>query len=189
MSETRRLLEAAHALSVLLRSRGVPHAFYGSALTAALANHPHSDEISCIVEGGQTSAHPFRRVREAVATSDDFAVVHSPWTNRRGFPMTVNSTAKIEILPAGETGPRRLDTTTIMKIHGVPFLTVTEFIRAKLKVWAMCDRDARDILYMMLRYWQRVDFNRISEHDMDQFVNRNADAAPAWFAIKKKYRA
>ncbi len=42
---------------------------------------------------------------------------------------------------------------------------------------------------MMLRYWQRVDFNRISEHDMDQFVNRNADAAPAWFAIKKKYRA
>ncbi len=43
MSETRRLLEAAHALSVLLRSRGVPHAFYGSALTAALANHPHSD--------------------------------------------------------------------------------------------------------------------------------------------------
>ncbi len=52
--------------------------------------------------------------------------------------MTVNSTAKIEILPAGETGPRRLDTTTIMKIHGVPFLTVTEFIRAKLKVWAMC---------------------------------------------------
>ncbi|KAF8893662.1 hypothetical protein CPB85DRAFT_1330700 [Mucidula mucida] len=182
----RSLLEAAHALSVLLRSRGVPHAFYGSALTAALANHPHSD-----VRLAQTSAHPFRRVREAVATSDDFAVVHSPWTNRRGFPMTVNSTAKIEILPAGETGPRRLDTTTIMKIHGVPFLTVTEFIRAKLKVWAISrqDRDARDILYMMLRYWQRVDFNRISEHDMDQFVNRNADAAPAWFAIKKKYRA
>lgn len=47
------------------------------------------------------------------------------------------SLRKIEILPAGETGPRRLDATTIMKIQGVPFLTISEFVRAKLKVWAM----------------------------------------------------
>lgn len=45
--------------------------------------------------------------------------------------------AKIEILPAGEEGPRRLDESTVMKIHGIPFLTVSEFIRAKLKCWIM----------------------------------------------------
>jgi len=44
---------------------------------------------------------------------------------------------QIEILPAGETGPRRLDATTVMKVQGVPFLTISEFIRAKLKSWTM----------------------------------------------------
>lgn len=103
MSDTRRLLDAANALSTLLRARGVPHAFYGSALPAALANQPHADvshppfviplishpqqEISCIVEGGQHQAHPFRRAREAVAASNDFTVVQSPWTNRYLFPI------------------------------------------------------------------------------------------------------
>lgn len=43
MSETQRLLEAAAALSYLLRSNGVPHAFYGSVLTAVLANSMHCD--------------------------------------------------------------------------------------------------------------------------------------------------
>lgn len=44
---------------------------------------------------------------------------------------------QIEILPAGEAGPRHLDTSTVMKIQGIPFLTITEFIRAKLKTWMM----------------------------------------------------
>ena len=54
------------------------------------------------------------------------------------FPSTAQLIARhsqIEIVPAGEEGPRNLDTTTIMAIKGVPFLSVTEFIRAKLRVW------------------------------------------------------
>jgi len=43
MHETRRLLEAATALSLLLRHASIPHAFYGSVLTAALATSPFSD--------------------------------------------------------------------------------------------------------------------------------------------------
>jgi len=44
---------------------------------------------------------------------------------------------EIEILSAGEEGPRRLDANTIMNIRGLPFLSVSEYIRAKLKSWAM----------------------------------------------------
>jgi len=40
---------------------------------------------------------------------------------------------QIEILPGGEDLRRRLDATTVMKVQGVPFVTVSEFIRAKLK--------------------------------------------------------
>lgn len=42
---------------------------------------------------------------------------------------------QIEIVLAGEEGPRNLDPTTIMAIKGIPFLSVTEFVRAKLRVW------------------------------------------------------
>ncbi|KAG6831076.1 hypothetical protein H0H92_013000 [Tricholoma furcatifolium] len=129
MSETRRLLEAAAALSYLLHENGVPHAFYGNVLTA------------------------------------------------------------IEILAAGESGPRHLDNTTVMKLQGVPFLTVSEFIRAKLKTWIIrgSEGDAQDISYVLSRYWNRVDINRIPEQDMGVFVMRNSIAAPAWTAVKRKY--
>jgi hypothetical protein len=43
MHETRRLLEAATALSLLLQNASIPHAFYGSVLTAVLATSPFSD--------------------------------------------------------------------------------------------------------------------------------------------------
>jgi len=43
MPETRRLLEAANALSHALRAHGVPHAFYGSLFVAVLANSPQAD--------------------------------------------------------------------------------------------------------------------------------------------------
>ncbi|KAJ7931316.1 hypothetical protein B0H13DRAFT_863037 [Mycena leptocephala] len=149
MSETRRLLEASAALSQLLRANGIPHAFYGSVLTAVLANSSHSDEIFCIVEGGQNLPHPFRRVRDALAGNGDFTITHSPWTNRlhvtyRRFIPAI----EIEILPAGETGPRHLDSTTVMKMQGLPFLTISEFIRSKLKTWMIRgeDRDAQDII-------------------------------------------
>jgi len=190
MSETRRILEGATALSQLLRARGIAHAFYGSMLTAVLANSSHSDEIFCVVEGGQNHPHPFRRVRDAIAGSEDFTTIVSPWTNRlhvtyrRPIPAI-----EIEILPAGETGPRHLDSSTVMKIQGIPFLTISEFIRAKLKTWMIrgLERDAQDISWVLSRYWNRVDINRIPEHDMNQFVAQNVAAAPAWSAIKRKY--
>lgn len=40
MYETRRLVEAASALSAFLKTRGIPHAFYGDALISLLANQP-----------------------------------------------------------------------------------------------------------------------------------------------------
>lgn len=46
--------------------------------------------------------------------------------------------SQIEILPAGEEGPRHLDASTVMKIQSIPFLTISEFIRARLKTWMMC---------------------------------------------------
>ncbi|KAF7338766.1 hypothetical protein MSAN_02199100 [Mycena sanguinolenta] len=190
MSETRRLLEASAALSQLLRATGVPHAFHGSVLTAVLANSSHSDEIFCIVEGGQNQPHPFRRVRDALAGNGDFTITHSPWTNRlhvtyRRFIPAI----EIEILPAGETGPRHLDSRTVMKLQGLPFLTISEFIRTKLKTWMIRaeDRDAQDIIYVLSRYWNRVDMNRIPEHDMNQFVSRNTSVGPAWAAVRRKY--
>ncbi|KAF8237384.1 hypothetical protein L208DRAFT_1356323 [Tricholoma matsutake] len=188
MSETQRLLEAAAALSHLLRSSGVPHAFYGSVLTAVLANRSHCDEIFCIVESSHP--HPFRRVRDAIAGSQDFTTTHSPWTNRLHTTYhRLIPAISIEILPAGEAGPRHLDTTTVVKIHGVPFLTVSEFIRAKLKSWIIrgLDSDAQDITYVLSHYWNRVDINRIPEQDMGLFIARNTAVAPAWTAVKRKY--
>ncbi|KAK7047924.1 hypothetical protein VNI00_006252 [Paramarasmius palmivorus] len=190
MSETRRLLEAARALSQLLDANNVAHAFHGSVLTAVLANLPQSDEIYCVVEGGQGQAHPFRRVRDSIAGNEDFAVIHSPWTNRLFISYRrLIPTIEIEILPAGECGPRRLDSNTIMKIQNIPFLALSEFIRAKLNSWMIggSDRDAQDISWTLSRYWNRVDINRIPELDMNTFVTRHSTAAPAWSALRRKY--
>ncbi|PCH44788.1 hypothetical protein WOLCODRAFT_27048 [Wolfiporia cocos MD-104 SS10] len=188
MHETNRLLEAAAALSRLLRADGIPHAFHGSFLTAVLSNAPHADEIYCVVEGGST--HPFRRVRRACAGSADFTIVVSPWSSRlhatyhRFIPAI-----DIEILRAGEEGPRHLDATTVMPIGRVPFLTISEFIRAKLKAWAIrgIDHDARDITFALTRYWNRVDINRIPEQEMNEFVRQHRAAAPAWAQLQRKY--
>ena len=49
------------------------------------------------------------------------------------------------------------------------------------------EHDAEDIVYVLTRYWNRVDFNRIPEHDMDEFVRRHPAAASAWAQIKQKY--
>jgi hypothetical protein len=37
-------------------------------------------EIFCIVEGG--TAHPFRRVRQALTGNADLSITPSPWSNR-----------------------------------------------------------------------------------------------------------
>jgi len=49
------------------------------------------------------------------------------------------------------------------------------------------ERDAQDISYVLVRYWNRVDINRITEQDMNVFVSRNTSAAPAWAALRRKY--
>jgi len=49
------------------------------------------------------------------------------------------------------------------------------------------ERDAQDISYVLTRYWNRVDINRITEQDMNVFVTRNTSAAPAWAALRRKY--
>ncbi|KAF7291961.1 hypothetical protein MIND_01221700 [Mycena indigotica] len=190
MTETRRLLDASTALSLLLRVQSVPHAFYGSVLTAVLANSPQSDEIFCVVEGGQNQPHAFRRVRDALAGNADFTITHSPWTNRLHVTYRRYIPAiEIEILPAGEHGPRHLDQTTVMKMEGLPFLTISEFLRSKLKSWMIRgeDRDAQDIVYVLGRHWTRVDINRIPENDMNFFVARHTSVAPAWAAVRRRY--
>ncbi|KAI0062702.1 hypothetical protein BV25DRAFT_1915841 [Artomyces pyxidatus] len=207
MPETRRLLEAASALSQSLRASGVPHAFHGSMFVAVLANSPQADEIFCIVEGG--AVHPFRRVRQALAGSQDFVITPSPWSNRlhvkyhRCIPPvevsvlspTIHDSSstrlppQIEILPAGEAGPRRLDALTVLAVSGVPFLTISEFVRAKLKTWVIrgSERDAQDIAFVMTRYWNSIDINRVPEQDMDRFVESVEAAASGWTAVKRKY--
>lgn len=188
MPETRRLLEAATALSQLLRASGVPHAFYGSLFTAVVTSSPQADEIFCIVEGGST--HPFRRVRQALTGRQDITITASPWSNRlhakyhRCIPPI-----EIEILPAGEAGPRRLDALTVTVMSGIPFLSISEFIRAKLKTWLIrgSERDAQDIIFFVSRYWNSVDMNRIPEHDMNHFVEVYGAAASGWAALKRKY--
>ncbi|KAG2107357.1 hypothetical protein BD769DRAFT_134146 [Suillus cothurnatus] len=207
MSDSRRLLEAASALSQLLRQHSIAHAFYGSILTAVLSDNPRCDEIFCIVEGGST--HPFRRVRQAIVGSEHFTTTHSPWSNRLHatyrqvipaievsislnvfltMPLMI-AALKIEILPAGEYGPRRLDSSTIMQLQGIPFLTLSEFVRAKLKTWTIrgSDRDAQDIIYTLCRYWNRLDINRVPEQDMNHFVIAHRTAALSWAALKRKY--
>ncbi|KAI0030236.1 hypothetical protein K488DRAFT_79723 [Vararia minispora EC-137] len=189
MPETRRLLEAATALSQVLRSAGIAHAFHGSVLVSLLANSGQADEIYCIVQGGNT--HPFRRVRQAFENSEDITMTPSPWSNRlharyhRCIPPV-----EIEILSAGEDGPRRLDSMNITIMHGVPWLSMSEFVRAKLKAWMIrgSERDAQDIAFVISRYWNTIDINRIPEQDMERFVDAVPIAAPAWVALKRRYR-
>jgi hypothetical protein len=49
------------------------------------------------------------------------------------------------------------------------------------------ERDAQDIIFIICRYWNSIDVNRIPEHDMDRFVEVVRAAAPGWAAIKRKY--
>ena len=92
----------------------------------------------------------------------------------------------------------------------MPFLTYSEFIRAKLKNWMMyaspfrprlstfvliisfssrgSEKDASDIIFVLTHAWDRVDINRIPEQDMDQFAARNGSVTQAWAALRKRFR-
>lgn len=50
------------------------------------------------------------------------------------------------------------------------------------------EKDASDIIFVLSQSWDRVDINRIPEQDMDQFAVRNSAVAPAWAALRKRYR-
>lgn len=60
MPETHRLLEAATALSTVLRANGVPHGFHGSIFVAVLTNSPQADV---------SAAHHFLRTSSPYSAS------------------------------------------------------------------------------------------------------------------------
>ena len=61
MQETRRLLQAAAALSAALLAADIPHAFHGSVLTAALAGTPLAD-VSPLPCPSYTTPFPFHPI-------------------------------------------------------------------------------------------------------------------------------
>jgi hypothetical protein len=105
------------------------------------------------VEGG------FKAVRQAVKGSEVMSTAHSTWSARLFAtyhetipsvevgsyiflvlirPIIKQRTRQIEILNCGETGPKRINATNIMMINHIPFLSVSEFLRAKMNAWLRC---------------------------------------------------
>ena len=130
--------------------------------------------------------------------------------SRRILSIYKRRAIQIEILPSGEEGPRRIDNSTAMFIRGIPFLNITEYSRAKLRAWVTYvpqillrstphiffssssranEQDAADLVFVMNRYWHRVNINRIPESDMDRFVTRYPAAAPSWQSLKDQYES
>jgi hypothetical protein len=77
MHDTRRLVEAASALSAILRARGVPHAFYGDALISLLANQPHAS-VRSFVAVRQTFLTPCSPSKSHVSYKAGLHI-HSAW--------------------------------------------------------------------------------------------------------------
>jgi hypothetical protein len=45
------------------------------------------------------------------------------------------------------------------------------------------------VRYALDRCWEQLDLNRIPEADMREFVAQHRAAAPAWAALRKRWRA
>jgi len=183
MSRSDQCFRACSVLSARLTSQNIPHAFSGGFLTVALGSPRDTEEIFCVAPG-------FKAVRQACANTEFLSTQLAPWSSR--LYVIYNDCippVQIEVLPAGEDGPRNLDASTIMAIRNVPFLSVTEFVRAKLKVWVSRrdPYDAHDIMFILISYWESIDINRIVEQDMDSFVQQFPDTKATWKAIKKRY--
>ncbi|KAG9103961.1 hypothetical protein FRC06_006571 [Ceratobasidium sp. 370] len=186
-SRTTQLFDAAAVLSDILTQANITHAFAGNFETVALGGPGRdTEEILCIVMSG------FRHVREAVQAGDTEVMTANmaSWANR--LFVRYNEPippVEIEICVAGEEGPRNLNAQTVMALQNLPFLSVTEFMRAKLRVWANrnTDADAQDVLFILNRYWASIDLNRIPEADMDRLVSLNPTAADPWAAVKQRY--
>ncbi|KAG9125429.1 hypothetical protein FRC07_007623 [Ceratobasidium sp. 392] len=181
------LFDAATVLSDLLTQANITHAFAGNFETVALGGPGRdTEEILCIVMSG------FRHVREAIQAGDQetMSVNMAGWANRMFVKYHEPIPAvEIEICVAGEVGPRNLNPQTVMAVQGLPFLSVTEFMRAKLRVWAARnnDADAQDVLFILNRYWGSIDLNRIPEADMDRLVTVYPAAEAPWNAVKQRY--
>jgi len=176
-------------MSAVLHAHNIGHAFHGGLLTVMLGSPKPSEELFCIVEGAG-STHPFRRVRQALAGNEVLTATLVGWTNRLYVTYHQPIPAiQFEVLPAGEEGPRRLDASRVMLLHSVPFLNITEFLRAKLKAWISrrSQEDAEHVTFVLMRFWTQVDINRIQEDDMDRFASQYPAAIPAWAAVKRRY--
>ncbi|KAB5591209.1 hypothetical protein CTheo_5354 [Ceratobasidium theobromae] len=167
MSRTTHLFDAATVLSDILAHADITHAFAGNFAVIALGGPPHdTEEILCVVMSG------LRPVHDAVNAGDTevMSATMAGWANRLFVKYSEPiPPVEIEICVAGETGPRNLNPHTVMAVQNLPFLSVTEFMRAKLRVWTTrtADSDAKDILFILTRYWSSIDLNRIPEPDMD----------------------
>ncbi|KAH7100097.1 hypothetical protein BKA62DRAFT_707599 [Auriculariales sp. MPI-PUGE-AT-0066] len=185
MPRVRRVLEAANDLSTLLTGVGVQHAFHGGFLAVLLGSTRDTEEICVIVEGS------FRPVRDALSASEKWTVNSAPWSARL-FATYEHAIPAItfEVKTAGEAGPRKLDETTTMTLHDVPWLTVTEFVRAKLKEWTVraAPEDAHDLAFALGQFHAHIDLNRIPEPDMTRFVSAVPTCAIAWQAVRARYR-
>lgn len=187
MSRTTQMFDAAAVLSDLLTTAGITHAFAGNFESVALGGPERdTEEMICIVMSS------FRHAREAVNAGDpDIMTANmATWANRLFVKYTEPiPPIEIEICIAGEEGPRNLNPQTVMAHQNLPFLSVTEFMRAKLRVWSTrnTDADAQDVLFILNRYWASIDLNRIPEADMDRLVALYPSAEAPWAAVKQRY--
>ncbi|CAE7180412.1 unnamed protein product [Rhizoctonia solani] len=189
MSRTTQIFDAAAILSDLLNQANITHAFAGNFEVVALGGPGRRDteEVLCIVMSG------YKHVREAIQAGDTEIMTASmaTWANRLFVKYHEPIPAiEIEICIAGEEGPRNLNPQTVMALQNLPFLSVTEFMRAKVRVWATrnTDADAQDVLFILNRYWASIDLNRIPEADMDRLVAVYQAAEAPWNAVKERYQ-
>ncbi|KAG8894730.1 hypothetical protein FRB99_001026 [Tulasnella sp. 403] len=187
MPRTRQMFEAASILSAFLSAASIPHAFYGGFTSVALGSPRDTEEMCCVVEGG------FKAIRSAIQGSEIMTANQSSWSGR--LFVTYHDPIpplEIEILKAGETGPKRINPSNVMIINQLPFLSISEFIRAKMNDWVLyvnhpppmtpvdlpflpsashgSEADAHDIIFVLCTYTQAVDLNRIQENEMDRFI-------------------
>jgi hypothetical protein len=97
---------------------------------------------------------------------------------------------QIDILPGGEYGPRTLDTCTVQPQHGIPFLSPTEFVRAKLRSWSMTGstRDAADAAAVLVRCAEWIDPGRVDTAEVKALAAVHGEVIPAWTAVRRRRR-
>ena len=145
-------------------------------------------DVDCIVEGGfrlvsQTlSAHPAFEVPKGLASDILTVFFRSSIMARRGTKV------KVELLKAGVFGPVKLTSSTTMVVNGIPFLTPSEFVRAKVKAWTArgYNRDKMDVLWI-LRTADWLDPKRINpDGGLDDMAEEHPDVAALWEVVRER---